>query len=65
MSLVLLEHEEMGLVVKTQRLVEEPYFVTANNEGHDFAMQWRLAELYILEHFFKERQVLYFYTRNT
>lgn len=66
-SLALLEHKikEMSSVFKTQRLVEEPYFVIANIQGHDFVMQWKLAKLYILEHFFKERQVSYFHTRST
>lgn len=44
----------MSSVFKTQRLVEEPYFVIADNQGHDFAMQWKLAELYILDHFLKK-----------
>lgn len=45
----------MGPVFKTQRLVEEPYFLIANKQGHDFAMQWKLAELYILKHFFERK----------
>lgn len=66
-SLALLEHKikEMSSVFRTQSLVQEPYFVIAKNQGHDFVMQWKLAKLYILEHFFKERQVLYFHTRST
>lgn len=51
----------MGPVFKTQWLVEEPYFVTSNNQGHDFVMQWKLPEIYIYtQGFLKERQVLYF-----
>lgn len=32
-----------------QRLAEEPYSVTANNQGHDFVMRQELAEIDIFK----------------